>query len=517
MEWLSDPTIWMGLATLVVLEIVLGIDNLVFIAILADKLPPHQRDKARIIGLSLALVMRLVLLAALAWIMRLTAPLFSILDHPFSGRDLILLGGGLFLLFKATMELHERLEGTSQVDTSKKAYSAFGVVVTQIVILDAVFSLDSVITAVGMVDQLGVMYAAVTIAMAVMLLASKPLTTFVNRHPTVVVLCLAFLLMIGFSLVAEGLGFRIPKGYLYAAIVFSILIEGFNQYSRYKREEQVRALPFRQRTAEALTRMLGARTEDHDEAEEGTASGNGVAEERLQPAENDMIRSVLTLAERPVSSVMTVRADLEWIDAARGIEHATARLMASPHTRLLVSDGELDNLQGVVQSRDVLAGLLAGKPLALAEYLREALILPEGTTALAALERLREHPIPLAVVVDEYGGVIGLVTANDLLAAIAGDLADTRDAEYGAERRADGTWLVDASMSMDDLERATGIALPRDSGYVTLSGLFLHILGRLPVKGDSVDVDGWTIQVDSLERRRVGKALLSRQEPQPAD
>ena len=214
MEWLADPSIWMGLATLIVLEIVLGIDNLVFIAILADKLPPHQRDRARVIGLSLALLMRLVLLAALAWIMKLTEPLLTLFDHSFSGRDLILLGGGLFLLFKGTMELHERLEGRQHEDNGKKVYASFAMVVAQIVVLDAVFSLDSVITAVGMVDNLGVMYAAVTIAMVLMLLASKPLTRFVTKHPTVVVLCLGFLLMIGFSLVAEGLGYKIPKGYL---------------------------------------------------------------------------------------------------------------------------------------------------------------------------------------------------------------------------------------------------------------------------------------------------------------
>ncbi|TYT25519.1 TerC family protein [Luteimonas viscosa] len=513
MEWLSDPTIWMGLATLVILEIILGIDNLVFIAILADKLPPEQRDKARIIGLSLALVMRLVLLAALSWIMRLTEPLFAVLGHEFSGRDLILLGGGLFLLFKATMELHERLEGQSHGDTGNKAYAAFGVVVTQIVILDAVFSLDSVITAVGMVDQLGVMYAAVTIAMAVMLLASKPLTNFVNRHPTVVVLCLGFLLMIGFSLVAEGLGFKIPKGYLYAAIVFSILIESFNQFSVFKREKQVRKLPMRQRTAERLTRLLGAR-DGEGGAQAGGGEGANASGERLKTSEHDMIHSVLSLAERSVATVMTVRTDIQWIDGSRGMAHAAERLMRSPHTRQLVCDGELDNLQGVVQSRDVLSGVLSGKPLELGDYLREPLILPEGTTALRALERLREHPIPLAIVVDEYGGVIGLVTANDLLAAIAGDLADTRDADYGATRLEDGSWNIDASMSMEEVERATDIALPRDSAYVTLSGLFLHTLGRLPMAGDTIEVAGWKIEVASLERRRVGRAVLRRLPPE---
>ncbi|MBD9477891.1 TerC family protein [Pseudoxanthomonas sp. PXM02] len=506
MEWLSDPTIWMGLATLVVLEIILGIDNLVFIAILADKLPPHQRDKARLIGLSLALLMRLGLLATLSWIMRLTTPLFSVFEHAFSGRDLILLVGGLFLLFKATMELHERLEGRAHEAGGNKVYASFGLVVTQIVILDAVFSLDSVITAVGMVDELGVMFAAVIIAMVVMMLASKPLTSFVNRHPTVVVLCLGFLLMIGFSLVAEGLGFKIPKGYLYAAIVFSILIEGFNQWSRFNREKHAQRLPFRQRTANAVLTLLGSRPST-DAANE--PSGQEAREEPgLEAVEHDMIRSVLTLADRSVASVMTVRTDIQWIDTRKGPEHAAQLLMQSPHTRLLVGDGELDNLQGVVQSRDLLAGLLSGKPLVLADHLREPLTLPEGTTALRALERIKQHAIPLAVVVDEYGSVEGIVTANDLLAAIAGDLADTRDADYGAEQ-ADGGWIVDASMSMEDVERATGIALERNPAYVSLSGLFLHALERLPAVGDSVRSGDWRIDVLTLERRRVGKARIT--------
>lgn len=507
MEWLSDPTIWMGLATLVVLEIILGIDNLVFIAILADKLPPEQRDKARVIGLSLALLMRLVLLALVAWIAGLVTPLFSIWGNSFSGRDLILLVGGLFLLFKATMELHERLEGRQHEATTKKVYASFGVVLTQIVVLDAVFSLDSVITAVGMVEHLGVMYAAVTIAMAVMLLASKPLTNFVNKHPTVVVLCLGFLLMIGFSLVAEGLGFKIPKGYLYAAIAFSVLVEAFNQWSRFNRERHAAQLPFRQRTADAVLRLLGTRPDAQFEA--GAADvERAEGEEQLEAAEHDMIRSVLTLAERPVSSVMTVRSDIEWIDATRGIEHATARLVESPHTRLLVCDGELDQLLGVVQSGDLLSSVLQGRALNVTDFVREPLVVPEGTSTLRVLEQIRAHPIPLAVVVDEYGSIEGMVTANDLLATIAGDLVDTRDADYAASRGEDGSWLVDGSMSLQDLERTTGIVLPRDATYVTLSGLVLHLLDRMPVEGDTVDAGAYRLHVDSLERRRVGKLRI---------
>lgn len=210
-EWMADPAAWAGLLTLIVLEIVLGIDNLVFIAILADKLPEHQREKARLAGLSLALVMRLALLASVAWIVTLTQPLFTALGTEISWRDVILIVGGVFLIFKGTMELHERLEGRHGHEQSGAANAVFWHVIAQIVVLDAVFSLDSVITAVGMVRELSIMAVAVIAAVGVMMLASKPLMAFVSRHPTVVILCLGFLLMIGFSLVVEGLGFHIPR------------------------------------------------------------------------------------------------------------------------------------------------------------------------------------------------------------------------------------------------------------------------------------------------------------------
>jgi predicted tellurium resistance membrane protein TerC len=274
MEWLLDPHIWVGLLTLIVLEIVLGIDNLIFIAILADKLPPAQQDRARMIGLSLALIMRLGLLSIVSWLVTLTTPLFALGPFEFSGRALILLLGGIFLLVKATTELHERLEGPPPDHGKSKTYATFGVVVAQIVVLDAVFSLDAVITAVGMVDELPVMMAAVIISMGMMMWASKPLTRFVNAHPTVVVLCLSFLLMIGLSLTAEGLGFKIPKGYLYAAIGFSILIEFFNQVARRSLLKNDARVPLRDRTAEAVLRMLGSKSDTgaYDARSESTTS-----------------------------------------------------------------------------------------------------------------------------------------------------------------------------------------------------------------------------------------------------
>ena len=233
MAWLSDPQAWIALITLTVLEVVLGIDNVIFISILAGKLPAEQQKKARSIGLAMAMIMRVLLLLSLAWIVRLTRPLFTVLSQEISGRDLILLLGGLFLLAKATHEIHEKLEGEEGEAVSRIAPSLASVIL-QISLLDIVFSLDSVITAVGMARELGVMIAAVIIAVLIMLVSAGSISAFVNRHPTVKMLALSFLLLIGMSLIAEGLDFHIPKGYIYFAMAFSVFVEMLNIAIRRK-------------------------------------------------------------------------------------------------------------------------------------------------------------------------------------------------------------------------------------------------------------------------------------------
>ena len=234
LDLFADPQVWASLLTLTALEIVLGIDNIIFISIMAAKLPAHQQDKARKVGLALALITRLMLLASIAWVATLTQPLITLLGLEFSGRDLILIGGGLFLLAKGTVEIHHTVEGEEDEGGIAPKVATFGGVVVQIMILDIVFSLDSVITAVGMSNHLPVMVAAVVIAMAVMLFASGPVGDFVNRHTTVKMLALSFLLLVGVALVADGLGFHIPKGYLYFAIAFSTLVEALNLLAKRK-------------------------------------------------------------------------------------------------------------------------------------------------------------------------------------------------------------------------------------------------------------------------------------------
>jgi predicted tellurium resistance membrane protein TerC len=231
MEWLTNPDIWIALVTLTALEIVLGVDNIIFISILVAKLPEAQQPRARYIGLALAMIMRILLLLTLSWIIRLTAPLFTVVGQEISGRDLILIGGGLFLLAKSTREIHERLEG-DEGHASAGAAASFASVIVQVLLLDLVFSLDSVITAVGMVDEVPVMVAAVVIAVGIMMISAGTIGDFVNRHPTVKMLALSFLLLVGMSLIAEGFDQHIPKGYIYFAMGFSVFVEGLNLRAR---------------------------------------------------------------------------------------------------------------------------------------------------------------------------------------------------------------------------------------------------------------------------------------------
>ena len=230
---LTDPQAWLAFATLLALEVVLGIDNVVFIAILAGKLPPDQQAKARRLGLGLAAITRVMLLFTLAWMVKLTDPLFTVLGHAFSGRDLILLGGGLFLIAKSTREVHDKLEG-EEGHASAKVKATFANVIGQILLLDLVFSLDSIITAVGLVDQLPIMVAAVLVAVGVMVAFSGVISRFVDRHPTVKMLALSFLMLIGVSLMAEGIGFHMPKGMIYFAMGFSLFVEMLNLRIRGK-------------------------------------------------------------------------------------------------------------------------------------------------------------------------------------------------------------------------------------------------------------------------------------------
>lgn len=492
MEWLLDPSAWVGLLTLVILEIVLGIDNLVFIAILVDKLPPHQRDRARILGLSLALFMRLGLLTVISWMIKLTAPLITWGPVSFSGRDLILIAGGLFLLLKATVELHNRIEGHNVHASGERMYAGFGVVVTQIVVLDAVFSLDAVITAVGMVDHLPIMMAAVIIAIGVMLVASKPLTAFVNAHPTVVILCLGFLLMIGFSLLAEGFGFVVPKGYLYAAIGFSILIETVNQVARRNLRRLEAHRPLRERTAEAVLRMLGRSP---------VAGGTGAGAEHAGPPEGGehlaqvfgdeeryMVSGVLTLADRTIHSIMTPRTDVSWLNLDDDPESLKEQINSTPHSLFPVCRGALDEVVGIGRAKDLIADLITEGRIR-PSRLREPIIVHESIGVLKLMETLKRSRGQLVLVTDEFGAIEGLITPIDVFEAIAGEFPD-EDETLDIIQEAENRWRVDGAADLHHLELLFNVdgLVDEEENYSTLAGYLLDRFDHLPQQGDSCEL-----------------------------
>ncbi|MFC5462827.1 TerC family protein [Massilia niabensis] len=510
MEWLSDPNIWIGFFTLVVLEIVLGIDNLIFIAILAEKLPPEQRDRARLLGLSLAMLMRVGLLTMISWIVTLSEPLFTAGSLSFSGRDLILLLGGLFLLFKATLELHERVEGVVLRRSGLAEYASFGVVVAQIIALDAVFSLDSVITAVGMVNELWVMMAAVVVSMGVMLFASTSLTRFVNAHPTVVVLCLSFLLMIGLSLVAEGFGFGIPKGYLYVAIGFSVLIEALNQMARRNVAKEEARMPLRERTADAILRMLGGKGTP---AQDGQAVMANPTPDAFEPAERNMVSGVLSLSQRSIRSIMTNRSDISWIDIEADAEVIRAQILETPHSFFPVCKGQLDDILGVVRARDLMADLALGGRIDPA-HLRTPIILPESGDVLKVMETLKRSHGQLVLIADEYGTLQGLVTPIDLLEAIAGDFPD-EDEQPAVIQEGPDRWRVDGAADLHHLQQVLGtdaLVSPNDE-YSSLAGFMLEHFGALPSNGQAVELDNLRFEVAEVVERRIATVLVTRTVP----
>jgi predicted tellurium resistance membrane protein TerC len=410
MEFLMDPTVWIGLLTLTLLEIILGIDNLIFIAILVDKVPTAQRDRARQLGMCLALLMRLFLLAAIFFLTTLTTPLFTLRGTEISFHNLILFVGGLFLLLKATMEIHERLEEKPK-ERHPARRAGFGSAIAQIIALDVVFSIDSILTAVGMTDRLEVMMAAVVVAMALMIVASGVLTEFINARPPLIILCLGFLLMIGFSLITESFGYHIPKGYLYAAIGFAVMIEAFNQIGLRKRERQITKVPRRQSVADAMPGLLAgvpstaitARDADIDPI--FTERGQ---QEVFAPIENEVSRGVLGLVDRPVTSIMTPGCALAWIDLDDSEKTLLAEIRSSRHRQLFVRRGSIDKLVGVVRKQDLFDIYMEGKPLNILSIIHAPLVVYEATSILKTLELFKLAAVRIAIVVGEHGNLLGM-------------------------------------------------------------------------------------------------------------
>jgi len=501
------------LLTLVILEVVLGIDNLIFVAILSEKLPPNQRDKARLIGLGLALIMRLILLSLMSWVVTLTSPIFSNNFFSLSIRDLILLIGGLFLLFKATIELHERLENEDNQNTENKNYAGFWAVVIQIVILDAVFSLDAIITAVGMVNQLLIMMISVVLATIFMLLASKALTNFISIHQTVVVLCLSFLLMIGFSLVAEALKFYIPKGYLYAAIGFSILIEIFNQIARHNFMKNQSRKPMRQRAAEAILRLMirekNKNTKKQNKNNKEKIPLSSSETETFKDEEKYMINGVLTLAGRSIKSIMTPRSNISWVNTEKSIHEIRLQLLDTPHSLFPVCKGELDEIIGIVRAKELLVAI--EKKIDVCKFASQIppIIIPDTLDPINLLGVLRRAQGSFVIVSNEFGVVQGLITPLDVLEAIAGEFPDADETPDIIKEQ--NSWLVKGETDLHSLEQLLNTKeLIKEDDCASLGGLLIAQKGQLPLPGEIIRINSFSFNIVKATEYRIDLVRITK-------
>ena len=507
--WVTDPTAWGGLGTLIILEIVLGIDNLVFISILASRLPQKQRKNAFKTGLGLALLMRLVLLSTIAWVVSLTNPWFTVFGHSFTARDIILIIGGLFLLFKGTMELHARLEGAHPHENNTGHHAKFWQVIVQILVLDSIFSLDSVITSVGMVQHLSIMMLAVIVAIFVMLLASGPLTRFVEKHPTVVVLCLGFLLMIGLSLVLDGVGIHIPKGYLYAAIAFSIVIEACNQLAVRKRKTRITARGLRESTATAVLGLLGGKGAAKSDAQLDVAAlaQNDANEKVFSPEESAIVASVIRSGGKTARSIMIPRTEAPWVDSDASPEEVLQLAGTSPYSQLPVIQSQTDEVLGILDLREALWHFAQERSFSVTQLTRNAPMIFEHALLPELLDIFRQSPGRLSVVVDEYGSAVGFIRPEDILCVLAGTMGETLQ---GSEpfRQPDGSWVIPGRTGVEDALRYLGIPLSSAPSCSTLAGFLLHKLGHIPEPGEQACFLGYTWTVLSMDGRRIGEIRI---------
>ena len=425
----------------------------------------------------------------------------------------VLIAGGVFLLFKATMELHERLEARPHAENSGSARAGFWMVIAQILLLDAVFSLDSIITAVGMVDELAIMVTAVIVAMIIMIAASRPLTQFVNKHPTVVVLCLSFLLMIGFSLVAEGLGFHIPKGYLYAAIGFSIMIEAFNQVANRNSTKHLMRVPFRERTTHAIVRLMSS---SKDEEAPTMAEQMAPQTHSFGDDERHMVEGVLTLADRSIKTIMTPRSDIAWLNLRKTMDELAEQIRTMPHGAFPVCDGSLESVVGYVKAKHMIREEMTTEKLRAIAETRPVITVPETITVIRLMREIKKTRAPLVLVADEFGVIQGLATSHDILEAIAGDFPDEGD-RAAMVASGENVWIADGTTDLMTVEQTVDVTglVDHEGDYVTVAGLLLEHFGCMPKTGDTIVIRGLVFEVLQLERNRIASVRITK--PLPAN
>lgn len=423
MEILLNPSNWGGLLTLTVLEIFLGIDNIIFIALLVEKLPSCQRDKARILSLILAFLMRIGILSFISWMVHLTTPLFKIANITFSSRNLILFSGGIFLLFQATVELHNRLE-SQQKKHNHTQNIKFWSIIAKVVIFDAIFSVDSIITAVGMTNDLEIMILAVILSMGIMLLASKRVTNFINFHPTVIVLCLSFLLMIGLSLVAEGLNFHIPKNYLYASIGFSSLIEMFNQIKRknnlLKKKKHINNIEEKILIHFFKNKKYSIFSKKNYKIKLLNFNKEIMSNKKFTNKIFYVVNNILNLSYIPIYNIMTPRKQINWINIEHSKNKIRKQLLNTPYNFLPICKKKLDFIIGIICVKEFLQNIENNniKKENILSYIFPPIIVLSTLHTIHLFKKLKNTKKFFVLVTNDFGSIQGLITPSDILKTI---------------------------------------------------------------------------------------------------
>ncbi len=503
MEFFSDPTLWTGLLILIAIEVVLSMDNLALIDVLADKLPEFSRGRARILGMCIALVARIGLLWLFWRLLAFAAPLFSASGFVFSLRAVVLLCGGAFLVIKATRGLHDRLEGGLPIEDTPSDKTGFWYITAQIAAVDAIFSMDAVVTALGLMDSLGLMIVAVVAAAPAAILLKKRLPDLMLRHPTIQILCLDYLMLIGLVLVADAVGFHIPKGYIYVIIGFSMLVECIRQILDRRRDLRLGRRTLRLRTAGAVLRFLGSSTTFYKQS--GSAPEKPATGEGLPAGAQEMLYGVLTLGERHIRSIMTPRPEVTWVDIEDTPAEIRATVRQSPHSVYPVRQSSTDEVLGVVYGKDIMGILPEAGDFNLNDIIQPPVFVQESVGILRLMEVLRATRAKMVLITEEYGSVVGLVTPLDILEVIAGDFPEVGE---NPDFIPDGenAWKVDGGIDLHRLEMLLDADLRQDDGsggYVTLGGYLMDNLGRLPQPGDTLESDDFCFEVLEASDRKV--------------
>ena len=500
MDFFSDPALWAGLIILICIEVVLSLDNLALVDVLAEKLPEDQRGRARTLGMLLALGVRVGLLWVIWQVLTVDAPVFTLAGFVFSPRSILLLGGGVFLIAKATRGLHDRLEGGSPMEDTASDNTGFWYIAAQIAALDAIFSLDGVAVALGLMDSLGLMILAVVAAMPMAILLTRKRPHFRLRHSTIQILCLDYLMIVGLVLVADAAGLHIPKGYVYAAIGFSMLVEAGRQILDRRRDLRLGQRSLRLRTAGTVLRLLGSSTTFRKQpGSEISADSAGMAD-----GARDMLYGVLTLGERHIRSIMTPRPEITWVDIEDTPTEIRNEVRQSPHSVYPVRSSNTDEVLGVVYGKDIMAVLPEAGDFDLNDILRPPVFVQDSVGILRLMEVLRATRAKIVLITEEYGSVVGLVTPLDILEVIAGEFPEVdEDPDFIPD--GENCWKVDGGTDLHRLELLLDTDILRENAgdYVTLGGYLMHNLGRLPQSGDTLEEGDLYFEVLEATDRKV--------------